>query len=85
MAVVGGLGTIWGGVVGAVVVSVLLQVLNTVSSQPGLPPTAAPIMQYATYGVLLILALLFMPRGVVPTVGTGVGRLLERPRGGVTG
>ena len=40
MAVVGGLGTIWGGVVGAVTVSVLLQVLNTVSSQPGLPPTA---------------------------------------------
>ena len=68
MAVVGGLGTIWGGVVGAVIVSVLLQVLNTVSSQPGLPPTAAPIMQYATYGVLLILALLFMPRGIVPTV-----------------
>ena len=54
MAVVGGLGTIWGGVVGAVIVSVLLQVLNTVSSQPGLPPTAAPIMQYATYGALLV-------------------------------
>jgi hypothetical protein len=28
-------------------VSVLLQVLNTVSSQPGLPPTAEPIIQYA--------------------------------------
>jgi len=83
MAVVGGLGTIWGGVVGAVIVSVLLQVLNTVSSQPGLPPTAAPIMQYATYGTLLVLALLFMPRGVVPTVDAGVGRLLERPRVGV--
>ena len=85
MAVVGGLGTIWGGVVGAVIVSVLLQVLNTVSSQPGLPPTAGPIMQYATYGVLLILALLFMPRGIVPTVDTGVGRLLERRRVGVPG
>ena len=72
MAVVGGLGTVWGGVVGAVIVSVLLQVLNTVSSQPGLPPTAAPIMQYATYGALLVLALLFMPRGVVPSVDTGV-------------
>jgi branched-chain amino acid transport system permease protein len=80
MAVVGGLGTIWGGVVGAVIVSALLQVLNTVSSQPGLPPTAGPIMQYATYGALLVLALLFMPRGVVPTVDTGVERVLARRR-----
>ena len=83
MAVVGGLGTIWGGVVGAVIVSVLLQVLNTVSSQPGLPPTAAPIMQYATYGALLVLALLFMPRGIVPTVDGGVDRVLARQRVGV--
>ena len=36
MAVVGGLGTIWGGVVGAVVVSVLLQVLNN-RQQPARP------------------------------------------------
>ncbi|GAB3256164.1 branched-chain amino acid ABC transporter permease [Nocardioides dilutus] len=85
MAVVGGLGTLWGGVAGAVVVSVLLQLLNNVSSQPGLPPTAAPIMQYATYGVLLILALLFMPRGIVPAVDVGVGRLSQRRRVGVSG
>jgi len=70
MAVVGGLGTIWGGVVGAVVVSVLLQVLNNVSSQPGLPPTAAPIIQYAAYGTVLIIALLFLPRGIVPSLGS---------------
>jgi branched-chain amino acid transport system permease protein len=75
MAVVGGLGTIWGGVVGAVLVSSLLQALNTVSSQPGLPPTAGPIMQYATYGALLVLALLFMPRGIVPTVNRGLDRV----------
>jgi branched-chain amino acid transport system permease protein len=74
MAVVGGLGTVWGGVVGAVVVSALLQVLNSVSSQPGLPPTAGPIMQYATYGLLLIVALLFLPRGIAPSVGGVLGR-----------
>jgi len=82
MAVVGGLGTVWGGVVGAVVVSVLLQVLNTVSSQPGLPPTAAPIMQYATYGALLVLALLFMPRGLVPSVDSAFDRVAARRRAG---
>jgi branched-chain amino acid transport system permease protein len=78
MAVVGGLGTVWGGVVGAVLVSVLLQVLNTMSSQPGLPPTAGPIMQYATYGGLLVLALLFMPRGIVPAVDGGFERVARR-------
>jgi branched-chain amino acid transport system permease protein len=82
MAVVGGLGTVWGGVVGAVVVSVLLQVLNTVSSQPGLPPTAGPIMQYATYGALLVLALVFMPRGVVPTIDDAFDRLSASRRAG---
>jgi len=82
MAVVGGLGTVWGGVVGAVLVSTLLQVLNTVSSQPGLPPTAGPIMQYATYGALLVLALLLMPRGVVPSVESGLGRVAARRRAG---
>ena len=85
MAVVGGLGTIWGGVVGAMIVSTLLQVVNTVSSQPGLPPTTGPIMQYAAYGALLVLAMLFTPRGVVPTVDGGVGRLWERRRVGVPG
>jgi branched-chain amino acid transport system permease protein len=82
MAVVGGLGTVWGGVAGAVLVSALLQVLNTVSSQPGLPPTAGPIMQYATYGALLVLALLFMPRGVVPSVDGAFDRVAGRRRAG---
>jgi branched-chain amino acid transport system permease protein len=80
MAVVGGLGTLWGGVVGAVLVSTLLQVLNSVSSQPELPPTLGPILQYAMYGGLLVLALLFMPRGIVPAVEGAVGRLGSRER-----
>jgi branched-chain amino acid transport system permease protein len=85
MAVVGGLGTVWGGVVGAMIVSVLLQVLNSVSSQPGLPPTAGPVIQYATYGLVLIVALLFLPRGILPSVAgvvDGAGR--RRPVGAHT-
>jgi branched-chain amino acid transport system permease protein len=78
MAVVGGLGTVWGGVIGAVVVSVLLQVLNSVSSQPGLPPTAGPILQYATYGAVLVATLLFLPRGIVPSTTDAAGALRQR-------
>jgi branched-chain amino acid transport system permease protein len=70
MAVVGGLGTLWGGVVGAVLLSVLAQALTTVSATPGLPPTAGPILQYAAYAVVLIVALIFVPRGVLPTIAS---------------
>lgn len=65
MAVIGGLGTLWGGVLGAVVVSVLLQQLNSISNMPSMPPTAAPILQYGAYAVILVLALLFLPGGLL--------------------
>jgi branched-chain amino acid transport system permease protein len=76
MVVVGGLGSIWGGVVGAVLVSVLLQALNTVSSRPDLPSTTGPILQYAAYGLLLVLAMLFLPRGLGPTTRDRLSVLL---------
>jgi branched-chain amino acid transport system permease protein len=79
MVVVGGLGSIWGGVTGAVVVSVLLQVLNTISSRPDLPDTTGPILQYAAYGLLLVLAMLFMPRGLGPTTTDRLRLLAARP------
>jgi branched-chain amino acid transport system permease protein len=66
MAVIGGLGTLWGGVLGTVLVSVLLQQLNSISSMPSMPPTAAPILQYGTYAVILVAALLFLPGGLFP-------------------
>lgn len=66
MAVIGGLGTLWGGVLGAVLVSVLLQQLNAISSLSSMPPTAAPVLQYGTYAVILVAALLFLPGGLLP-------------------
>lgn len=74
MAVIGGLGTLWGGVVGAVLVSVLAQTLTTLSATPGLPPTAGPVLQYAGYAVVLILALIFLPRGIVPSLSSAWAR-----------
>jgi branched-chain amino acid transport system permease protein len=74
MAVIGGLGTLWGGVVGAILVSVLAQALTTLSATPGLPTTAGPILQYAAYAAVLILALIFLPRGILPSVSSAVSR-----------
>lgn len=68
MAMVGGLGTLWGGVIGVVAISLWLQLLGALATMPGLPPTAGPILQYAGYGIVLVVFLLLLPRGIVPSV-----------------
>lgn len=78
MAVIGGLGSLWGGVIGAVLVSLLVQLLNAVSNQPGMPAATGPVLQYAGYAAVLILALLFIPNGIVPTLAGAMRRRRER-------
>lgn len=68
MAVVGGVTSLWGGVIGAALVVAVLQVLNTIGTQPGMPATAPAILSYAVYAVILIVTLLFIPKGVWPTL-----------------
>lgn len=68
MAVVGGLGTIAGGVVGAVAITLLVQVLNELATRPGMPSYAPSVLSYAVYGLLLVLVVLFLPRGIVPAL-----------------
>jgi branched-chain amino acid transport system permease protein len=64
MAVVGGLGTLWGPVIGAAGIVLLVQVLNTLGTQPGMPSYAPSVLSYAVYAALLILVVLFLPRGL---------------------
>jgi branched-chain amino acid transport system permease protein len=66
MASVGGLGTIAGPVVGASVIVVLVQVLTTIGTQPGMPSYAPNVLSYAVYALVLVVVVLFLPRGIVP-------------------
>jgi branched-chain amino acid transport system permease protein len=68
MAVVGGLGTVAGPVVGATAVILLVQVLTAVGTQPGMPSYAPSVLSYAVYALVLVLVVLFLPRGIVPAV-----------------
>ncbi|MBG0562734.1 branched-chain amino acid ABC transporter permease [Actinoplanes aureus] len=68
MAVVGGLGTIAGPVVGATVIVLLVQVLNTLGTQPGMPDYAPTVLNYAVYALLLVVCVLFLPKGLVPAL-----------------
>ena len=66
IAVVGGLGSVWGGLVGATAVTLLAQALSTLGTQPGMPEYAPAVLSYAVYALLLVLVVLFLPRGLVP-------------------
>ena len=76
MAVVGGLGTPWGPVVGAVVITLIVQTLNDLGTQPGMPSYASSVFSYAVYAVLLVVVLLFLPRGLLPAITDLVRRAL---------
>lgn len=67
MVVVGGAGTIWGALAGATTITLLLQLLNNIGTMEGMPASAPAVLSYAVYGVLLILIVLFLPRGLVPS------------------
>jgi branched-chain amino acid transport system permease protein len=76
MAVVGGLGTISGPVVGAAGIVLLVQVLNEIGTRPGMPSYAPSVLSYAVYALLLVLVVLFLPRGIVPALARLRDRIL---------
>ncbi|MEU4227440.1 branched-chain amino acid ABC transporter permease [Nonomuraea sp. NPDC026600] len=77
MAVVGGLGTVWGAVVGATAITLLVQGLDRVASLPGMPTYAPSVLSYAVYALVLILVVLFLPRGLLPTFTRARWRLFS--------
>ncbi|MGW0807369.1 branched-chain amino acid ABC transporter permease [Nonomuraea sp. NPDC002799] len=79
MAVVGGLGTIWGAVVGAAAITLLVQGLNTLGAWPGMPAYAPSVLSYAVYAIVLIVVVLFLPRGLLPAVAGRLSRERDGP------
>lgn len=74
MIMIGGSRSIWGAVVGAVVVNILIQVLNTLGTLPGLPNSMPAIFSYAAYGLLLVMIIRYMPDGIVARIGRRFGK-----------
>ncbi|WP_395105634.1 branched-chain amino acid ABC transporter permease [Actinomadura sp. SCN-SB] len=79
MAVVGGLGTIWGALVGATAIILLIQLLNNIGTMEGMPSYAPSVLSYAVYSVLLIAAVLFLPGGLVPAARERLVRRRNAP------
>ncbi|WP_188190078.1 branched-chain amino acid ABC transporter permease [Nonomuraea sp. SYSU D8015] len=79
MAVVGGLGTIWGAVVGAGAITLLVQGLDQLASLPGMPSYAPSVLSYAVYALVLIVVVLFLPHGLVPAIAGRLSRQRNDP------
>jgi branched-chain amino acid transport system permease protein len=73
MVVIFGLGSVWGALLGAVGISILVQVLNQAGTLPGMPEYMPTLLSYAAYGVILVLVMVFLPGGLLP----GLGRLWD--------
>jgi len=74
MPIVGGLGTVWGPVFGAILYSTVQDQLSSLVRNPYLPAVI--------YGLLLVLIVMFEPLGVAGLIGRGgrLARSLLRPR-----
>ena len=82
MAVVGGLTNIWGGLFGAAAVTVLDQAIR--AQLPRVLPRVGGEYQVAIYGILLVLIMIFFPRGIVRgarDLRHALTRPLAAPRG----
>lgn len=67
MVVLGGITTVWGGVVGAVIITLLPETLKSFEE-----------LDVLAYGLILTLSLLFLRRGIVPIITGKIRTLLER-------
>ena len=69
MVVILGLGSVWGALLGAAGITVLVQFLTQVGTEPGMPAYMPTLLSYAVYGVALVLIMVFVPGGILPALG----------------
>jgi branched-chain amino acid transport system permease protein len=67
MVIIGGAGSKWGPVIGAVVLVTLPEALRFI----GLPSSVAANLRQIFYGTLLVIMMMFRPRGLVGRYGFG--------------
>lgn len=83
MAAVGGLGSVSGALVGAVAIVLLQQNVSDLGTNSSLPTTAPQIISLGVYGIILVLVMLYLPRGLLPSAVSVGRRVLGRqPRRG---
>ena len=54
--------------IGATLVTLVVQVLQCMGTLPGMPLRAPAVFSYAVYGLILVGVMLVMPMGIVPAL-----------------
>ena len=85
MVAVGGLGNVYGAVAGTIAILYLEQKLREVGAKPelfgwNLPPAAPTVFSYGVFGLILILVMLYFPRGLLPALADSAARVVGRSR-----
>ncbi len=73
MVILGGMGSIWGSYFGGSLLSILPEVLHSIEDY-----------NIIIYGLLLIIIMFFLPKGVIPTLSEYISNMLER-KGSIIG
>ena len=71
MVAIFGLGSIWGALLGAAGISILVQVLNNAGTLPGMPEYMPTLLSYAAYGLILVVIMVFLPGGLMAALKSG--------------
>ncbi len=85
MVAVGGLGNVYGAVVGTVAILYLEQKLRELGAQPdlfgwNLPDAAPTVFSFGVFGLILMAIMLFFPRGLRPAVSDASASAWSRAR-----
>ncbi len=77
MVVVGGMSSVWGGVVGAVLLTSMHEVITLAGEKAGLTQIAR--FEQLIYGLVLVLMMIYCPRGLAPSLDRWIPHRLRRP------
>jgi branched-chain amino acid transport system permease protein len=74
MIAIGGMGSVYGAVFGAIAVTLLRHELSVLGTRPGMPLQAPKVLAIGVFGLILTIVVLFFPRGLLPALGDLIRR-----------
>ena len=75
MIAIGGMGSVYGAVFGAIAIILLKHELSILGTKPGMPLQAPKVLSIGVYGLILTAVVLFFPRGLVPALADRLRRI----------
>jgi branched-chain amino acid transport system permease protein len=78
MIAIGGMGSVYGAVFGAIGITLLQHELSILGTRPGMPLQAPKVLAIGTFGLILTVVVLFFQRGLLPALVDLTRRILPQ-------